>query len=622
MHPPSFFKLPEDEKAAVAKLAAEDEAFKGELEILKIGGSPGEILHSLAQLATPTVAESMITGISPDAQRMFEEHRAFNVTLDTLRSQVASVLVVDPFEPVPPLGGSDLILLDYFLDGGSGEGARAEGIARDIVKMDGRAPQQQLVLMSSHKRVRDFRAEFRERAGIEGSTFAFISKSDLNAPWKIKAHLEMLVRARPYGSVLANYRTELERSLQQAQADLLALVDDLDIGDYAFLQNEALMSDGHPLGDYMFSLLSTQYTSLAFETKEMRALQSGMDELEFVGQPFASTEPSTVVANLFHNAILARDLGPLGPHPRAKQGSGFETFPFVQLGDVFFNAARNRAVVVLSAACDLAFSPTKERKPDPETPIILVPGRALKLDAKKEEDVSAKTEGILVRNDVFRIDWIFSHYRSAPLSKLSEWLEENSYETSNRDRLRPLYSLKLQQEFGAHLLRVGPPIMPPFIKKVTGRLFICNPKRKEVLALDGNELAIARFKGNAKLKLIPSVVSEIRNAAVDLEGQLEDQVRAVREAAEAMDEGPPKEKKFKDASDLQRKVDSLRSSLDDDEYWIGLLAGVELASVDALKPAGAACAFVLGADWKEGSKPTVVLQVVERPDDAAAPVET
>ena len=61
------------------------------------------------------------------------------------------------------------------------------------------------------------------------------------------------------------------------------------------------------------------------------------------------TEPSPVVAQLFHSALLSSNQGPLGPHPRAKPGSPYDAFPLVQLGDVFVDATRTKAIVVLSA---------------------------------------------------------------------------------------------------------------------------------------------------------------------------------------------------------------------------------------------------------------------------------
>ena len=52
--------------------------------------------------------------------------------------------------------------------------------------------------------------------------------------------------------------------------------------------------------------------------------------------------------------------GPIGPHPRAAEGN---TEPYLQLGDMFFKATGgNEVLIVLSAACDLAYAPGARRE--------------------------------------------------------------------------------------------------------------------------------------------------------------------------------------------------------------------------------------------------------------------
>ena len=196
--------------------------------------------------------------------------------------------------------------------------------------------------MSSFEDVRAHRAEFRDDAQLSGASFAFVAKLDMNERWKIKAHFGMLDRARPHAPVLEAYRAQLASSLRTASDGLLRIAADLDIGDYAYLQSQALMNDGHPLGDYVSWLLSSHLTTLAFETAPIRGSQRAVDKLEFEKKTFASTEPSPVVAQLFHSALLSSNLGPLGPHPRAKPGTAYEAFPRVQLGDVFLDSHGQR----------------------------------------------------------------------------------------------------------------------------------------------------------------------------------------------------------------------------------------------------------------------------------------
>jgi hypothetical protein len=603
MHPPRLDRIPEAERLPLSNLLAKDPEVQTELAAL---GCPAEAtadqrLLAIAESDDILVSIALVGPVSGEAARMIEEHRSFRRLLGMLKEEVQDVTVCDPYETLPDLSTHNLLLLDYYLHGPARGGDLAVTMATDIRNQANRAPNQQIVLMSSLETVRNLRGQFRTDTNLSGSAFAFIGKLDLDEGWKLKAHLGMLERARPYAPAFIDYRAKLEESLARAQIELLALVDDMDIGDYAFLQGRALMNDGHPLGDYVFWLLSSQLMALAFERDEMRERQRALDTLEFVGAPFAATEPSTVVANLLHSALVSRNIGPLGPHPRAKPNSPYAGFPLVQLGDVFLNSDRSKAIVVMSADCDLAFSPMPERAPDADTPVMLVPGTPVKLkDAKDGDDeADANTDGLLHREEVYRIVWQFAKYRSVALGTLRSWLVGQGYDVTNRDRLRPLFALKLQQEFGAHLMRVGPPLMPPMTTKAVGQVYICAPSPDEAAAFDASELMLTRIKKQTWLRVTPRIAGVLKRECEELRARIEAQ----------RDDAPIKKRQ-----DFQRKIDSITNSLDDDDFWIKLLDGVELNAPGSLKAVGP-IGFVIGSDWSD-NKPRVVLEIRE---DAAVP---
>ncbi len=598
MHPPALGRMRiAEEVTAATQLLTSDGEILAELKALGCDDvSPDECLIALAMSDDPLITIAKLGAISADLQRMIDEHRSFRRLRDALANEVTDLLVCDPYATsLPDISKYDLVLLDYYLDGSANGGDRAVNIAAAIRSQPARLENQQIVLMSSLESVRELRGEFREKTELAGSAFAFVGKRDLNEVWKIKAHLGMLERARPYAPAFTQYRSQLDESLARARTDLLALVDDLDIGDYAFLQSRALMKDGHPLGDYIFWLLSSQLMALAFEREEMRARQQALDALEFVGEPFAATEPSAVVANMLHSALVSRDVGPLGPHPRATAEGQYSKFPVVQLGDVFFDKDRKEAVVVMSADCDLAFSPTSEREPDAETPVMLVPGTPVKLKDAGDE-TKPRTDGILHRDEVYRIVWNFAKYRSVPLGGLEEWLRGSGFDISNRDRLRPLFGLKLQQEFGAHLLRVGPPLLPPMTTPASGQIFVCRPEREAGHKFDRKELMVTRFKGSIMLRITPNIASMLKLACEDLREKLEDELAATTVEKQKIS--------------ITKKIHSVADKVSDDQFWIELLRGVELnrESVKTFGPLG----FVLSDEWQDPNKPLVVLQIEEK----------
>jgi len=608
MHPPSLGRMRvTEEVAAVTQLLTTDAEILVELTGLGCGdnASPDDRLLALATSDQPLITIARLGEVSSDVQRMIEEHRSFRRLSGALESEVAELFICDPYATaLPNMSQFDLVLLDYYLDGSDKGGDRAVSIAATIRSQPGRLEDQQIVLMSSLESVRELRGEFREKTELAGSAFAFVGKRDLNETWKIKAHLGMLERARPYAPAFTQYRAKLDESLAQARTDLLDMVDDLDIGDYAFLQGRALMKDGHPLGDYIFWLLSSQLMALAFEREEMRDRQRSLDALEFVGEPFAATEPSALVANMLHSALVSRDVGPLGPHPRAKTDGQYAAFPLVQLGDVFLDKDRTKAVVVMSADCDLAFSPSSDREPDADTPVMLVPGVPVKLK-EADEEAKPRTEGILHRDEVYRIVWNFGKYRSVPLGELEKWLREGGFDVSNRDRLRPLFGLKLQQEFGAHLLRVGPPLLPPMTTPASGQIFICLPEREGGHQFGHKELMVTRFKGDITLRITPNIAGMLKLACEDLRTKLEDQLAAAKANQKLA---------------IEKKIQSVADKISDDTFWIELLRGVELnkGSARLLGPLG----FVLGTQWQDPNKPLVMLQIDEQVASVAGTDDT
>lgn len=600
--PPALERVPPEAQEAITIMLETEDA------VLELGGlgidrtaSPDAILEALTEpTRVPGYVVAEVTRISGDMGRMIEERYSLRRLVALLEEQVGTpVIQCNPEENLPDLRGCDLVLIDYYLEGSRGTGDRAKEIARQVRQQHDGTVEQQIVLMSSFESVRQHRAEFREEADLAGAAFAFVAKADMDERWKVKAHLGMLERARPHAPVLAAYRSSLAASLAQATKGLLQLADDLDIGDYAYLQSQALMNDGHPLGDYVSWLLSSHLTTLAFEGEDMRTSQRAVDRLEFEKKTFASTEPSPIVARLFHSALLSSNLGPLGPHPRAKPGSGYDSFPLVQLGDVFLDVARTKAVVVLSADCDLAFSPLEERPPNAETPVILVPGEPKALIIKGDENVPA-TEGIVHGDQVYRIDWNFSGYRSVQLGQLQVWLKKEGYGTANRDRLRPLYGLKLQQEFGAHLLRVGPPVMPPLTYAAEGRIYIFDGTAREMAdEFISGEVMLSHHKAVTVVRMTPKLVDAMKRSAVELLSRLNER-KVERPAKPGKVDGD------------QLKIDAISRDVDNDDYWITLVDGVALNAPGSVLDRGNACGFVRGSEWQNPGKPRIILEILEK----------
>jgi hypothetical protein len=565
-----------------------------------------EVDNALDALTLPEfeldLAFAKLSGISTDAAKLLESrHTMRQFALHIRNTTQCEVVELPPEAELSDIQRFDVVFLDYYLNGGETDGERAERIASEIQARRQADRRQQLVLMSSRERVRDMRTAFRQRAGIVGPAFAFVAKKDLDERWKVRAHLEMLSRAIPHADALGNYIQGLKRNVEAARDQLSTALDDLDIGDFAYIQRVALHEDGHPLGDYLSWLFSSHLTALAFEG-DLRSAQRDVDAMEFRDGPLSSAEPSINVVNLYHDALFARNLGKLEGHPRA-QGSAFKDIPLVQLGDVFLDKARTAAVVVLSADCDLAFSTAKKRHPDPNRSVIIISGIPSSIKSESGRTGSAHTEGMMADAEVYRIDWHFETFRTVRLEDLVTVLKEQGLDLENRDRLRSLYALKLQQEFGNHLLRIGPPIMPPISRRLSGSIKrgITGAETSDEKLDDGGVVA-ARFGKSLSLRLTPSLVAKLKEATSNLAGEMEDHLELLPQGNGAAE---------KRHTEWSLKTTAVREQLGNDALWMGLLNGIDVPSKGEVKKIRGSIYLANGSGWSFPNAPAVVLALKE-----------
>ena len=518
----------------------------------------------------------------------------------------ASGCEVVEFKPRDDLNVRDkeLVFIDYYLEKDKRDGELAIDLAKQIQEERDPARAQQIVLMSSVGNVRSFRKDFRRSTEIQGSAFSFVAKDDLDQPWKVRAHLQMFARALPHSQVIGEYIASVKRSVRTAQIRLIDVLDDLDLGDFAYIQKLSLQDDGHPLGDYLSWLFSAHLAARAFEY-ELREQQSMVDRVEFDEVFISPVEPSTVVATLYHDALFARNLGLLGPHPRAAEGGVLQDIPMVGLGDVFMDSGRTRAVVILSADCDLAFAPNAERQPDRTMPVLLVEGVPRLIEDVEAGTGDATTEGLGAGSDIYRIDWNFKSYRTVPLGRLKGFLGERGVDLSGRDRLRPLYALKLQQEFGAQLLRAGGPVMPPFRKGVDGNLVRSIVESEIVDDLEDVHLSLAFVGKTRTIRITPGIAGRLQVALAELCGVLEEELSALRDGDRGDGDSGREE------TLLQYKVDAMRRALRDEEKWIGLLGDAELPNLDEKRKLMQGLYLAMGCGWSAPSEPAIVFRVTE-----------
>ncbi|MDU0364266.1 hypothetical protein RWK44_28130 [Rhizobium sp. 25PS6] len=493
-----------------------------------------------------------------------EERRAMLAIVKAMRA--VSQCVVHEIKPqgaVPDLRNCDIIFLDYYLEGTKSAqgGDLAERWAAEISANKPRDRNQLLVLMSSLDSVGQFKRSFREKANVAGGAFMFVGKSDMDETWKVGAHLKSLAGALPHSSALNDYIAAISSEIDAAKSKFDDMLKRLDMTDFAYIQNLSLQADGHPLGDYLSWLLSTHLASLVFEGA-LRDKQKLVDEVVFDHLLMTPIAPTTEVAHLYHSAQFSRRVGALGKHPRDK---GDTWIPLLQLGDVFLTKKREKAVVILSADCDLAFTPDAGgRAPDPDRSVILVQGAPVRMNVAKKTAEGSAAISFTDGDDVYQIDWDFRGYKAIPLDMVRQYLRKEKYETGDHDRLRPLYALKLQQEFAAHAFRIGAPVVPPVMRGVRAEVWSILPTGATKLRdLEREDLVEISHESQQSLVITLSLASELR---IDLQA-LAAEVYAIRASHD--DTSDPKGRQ---RTRLGGAEQELRDLLKEDAYWQKLVS--------------------------------------------------
>ena len=606
--PLSSIELPEQEMGAVLQIlnSLDDQEILEEFDQCGIDQRilTEDPFSAIDALTSPALAlgkaYSVLSEASVTLEKYIQDRHNMRGIAETMRTTSnCKVIELAPSDEIK-VQDKQLVFIDYYLEKDKISGDRAVEIARQIEQEKDPECLQQIVLMSSREKVKSFRKAFREEAHIQGSMFSFVSKDDLDEPWKVRAHLEMFAGALPHSHVIGQYIELAKKNVRRAGTELIEVLDDLDLGDFAYIQKQSLQDDGHPLGDYLSWLFSNHLAALAFE-HELREQQAKVDKIEFDKVFISPVEPSTKVAELYHNALFSRNVGKLGPHPRASDTDESHNVPLVGLGDVFLDGDKKKAVVILSADCDLAFAPNAEREPDRNMPVLFMMGTPYHIDDAQERGRDSVTEGMSYDCEVYRIDWKFMTYQTVPLGDLKDKLIEVGVDVSDRDRLRPLYAFKLQYDFGKWLLRPGDPVMPPFRKNVQCKILKSIDSVESVDGLEDLVLSLAVEENKKSIRITPNLAGQLHNALSDMCFELKERTENKQGNGNGLG----------GSEYLDHKIDAIERVLKKDEKWIDLLGDIELPKPKLCKELIKGIYLALGNQWEAPNDPVIILQVTD-----------
>lgn len=547
-----------------------------------------------------------------EASTHFAEMIAARRNVRALVEDIRSICNSNVAEFVPQDAPEDfadyqLILLDCFLVRGSDDTELAEEIARRAAQTPDFAVHGQLILMSSLEKARALRRDFRREAGVAGTAFLFVAKSELDAPWKIRAHLNMLEWTRPQSALLAGYINTVKESLRAAASELSGQLDELDLSDFAHVQNLALLDDGHPLGEYLSWLFSSHLRSLAFE-RDLRPKENQVDALTFEGALVAPARPSHLITSFHHSAVFVRNLGPLRPHPRSRPGEDPD-IPLARLGDVFLDDGPSRAIVILSADCDLSFAPSRPRSTPRSDAVLLVPGEPQLLRTSAPHPDTPVTEGVEHDLDVLRIDWLFHRYETVSIRDLEEYLTSNGYRVDRYERLTPLYALQLQRAFANRVFRIGSPATPPVTLRLNASVVQWSPVPQNSVyqndifcSFTDDQISAYYFDRSLRFRITPHIAGCLRDALSDLLPTLRHHLDGLADKAH---------------TNFEHKLRAIERLLDDHQKWADLL-GDRLLGGEGSRQSLCKSVYLSVGTYEALNQPAVVLHIEHPEPDSSS----
>jgi hypothetical protein len=313
--------------------------------------------------------------------------------------------------------------------------------------------------------------------------------------------------------VQAEGPAQREPSAGHPLAQFMHTLRTLGLQDYAILCELTLRDEGHPLGDYMMRLLGFHLIANLLANSRVRSSVANLDKMRFTEFLPYGEETSASFKKLYADSLTERVVEPWSSHPwepvslpadspqltdegvesavkddttdeaavedEAPPAKGQEAravdllkslgftddgkeLPFLQLGDLLIRDESSPVYAVLSASCDLQFTPESvslTRLRERDDTVLLLPGALRKLGTAPFPKTRATTGLITWNEDWYSIDWFDRKLLGLPHCFVRTFFEGSGY--SHGKRLQMGRALELQQNVLSFVSRIGLDVQPP-----------------------------------------------------------------------------------------------------------------------------------------------------------------
>lgn len=366
-------------------------------------------------------------------------------------------------------GDTDLIFVDLFLGFRQTDGDMARAIERIRALVEPRLGRPPLVvLMSRSHRLMEKRNEFRDEAGLLGSTFRVIGKADLAKDGQLETLLGRLVRPYNDAKRVAAFVKAWDDGLDSARKRFIKRLRRLDLSDLAQIRNLLLDFEGQSLGEYMLDVADRvlQHEIEADPGTIGAALE--LSKVDPENYPAPHLEGSSDLQELVHRMIFQHQ-------ERLKLSESSEP-AVLQFGDILRYKTDGSeelspdVIAILTPACDLLRCSVEN--------VLILPGTLQTFGAGDWTYGSTTAKiPIFVSPDGARywIKWSVRDYRTVLIGDLHQCLGEGG-QLLRMGRLREVCAIELQQRMLAEMSRIGQTANPPATFRVSIDVFKVPPE--------------------------------------------------------------------------------------------------------------------------------------------------
>ena len=409
---------------------------------------------------------------------LFSEYETTNATERTHLASLVTALenlslacTTSGRQPDEKTKEADLIIVDLFLGYQQSEYDidRAVDHVKELVE-DRKQNPPLVVLMSRSSRLLTKRNNFRDNAGLLGSTFRFISKEDLAIPGKLETLLRRLAIHYEDAKRVAGFVNAWDASLDEARKNFIRILRRLDLPDLAQIRTLMLDFEGQMLGEYLLDIADRvlQHEIEAQSSTISASQELNKIDLEKYPAPHMTGTPD--LQELVYRMLFQHE-------ERQKLSSSDDT-PRINFGDILrckderTGIVTKEVLLVVTPACDLVRSGTKH--------VLVISGDLTTLSARDWSYGTTITKTpIFISLDGSRswIKWNLKDYRTIPLNIFCKLLR-NEKGCVRIGRLREIYAIEIQQKMLAGMGRIGQPANPPATFPVSISLYVVSPEEK------------------------------------------------------------------------------------------------------------------------------------------------